>query len=77
MNCDLGYKVCYKKKNKSRLKTHIVTNSKWLADFEKKRCETYPQYNRKNKKLIRNVVWDVFPVKNLKEFNKLWKTSPF
>ena len=53
---DYGYKLCNKEK-----KVCKVTNSLWLAKFEKKQ----------NKNL------DIYPVKTYFEYSKLWRGCPF
>ena len=35
----LGYKLCYHKRGNNKMRRHVVTNSIWLAEFEKKYFE--------------------------------------
>ena len=71
-----GYKLCYKE-HKNKLTVHIVTNSYWLANEEMKYCKKYKQYSRKDNHLLINATWYVLPVRNKKEYKKLWKGCPF
>lgn len=72
-----GYKVCYRKIGKQKLKMFIVTNSYDLATWHVRWYEREPPKDRKTDKPILNVTWLVIPVKNFLEYKRLWRGCPF
>ena len=72
-----GYKVCYKKHGKRKLKIYLVTNSYDLAFWEVRWYETHSPPNRKTNFPITNVTWLIIPVKNYIEYKLLWRVARF
>lgn len=72
-----GYKVCYEEYKNNKLKLHLVTNSFDLAVWEIGNYHKYPQRDRKDNHLLINPIWHLLEVKNINEYNKLWKGCPF
>lgn len=70
-NCKYGYKVCYRKYGKSRLKIFCVTNSYDLAVWHVR------WYEREPPPKLEKPIWYIREVKTLKEYEKLWKGCPF
>ena len=66
-NNKYGYKVLYKEPYK-KLKLKLVTNSYQLALWE---IEDYIKQSKIRKQ------WYLYPVKDLQEYEKLWKGCPF
>lgn len=77
INNKYGYKVCYRKLGKSKLKIHLICNSYDLAMWEVQYYESHKVYDRKTKELIVNVEWVVIPIKTFIEYKWLWKGCPF
>lgn len=76
-NRDYGYKVCYRKKGKSKLKVYIVTNAYDLAAYHIRWYSKHTPNDRKTKRPIENVVWLIIPVKTKTEYKRLWRGCPF
>lgn len=72
-----GYKVCYKEENRNKEKVHLVTNSFWLANEEKKWYENHTEFDRKTKRILINPTWKIYPVKSYLEYSILWRGCPF
>ena len=77
MTKDYGYKVCYKQYGKRRWKVYLVTNRYDSALWHIRWYESHSPPDRKTKKLIRQVDWDVFPIKSYLEYKYLWRGCPF
>ena len=72
-----GYKVCYKQKGKSKIKTYLVTNTYNGAVDSVRWYEQSPPKDRKTERPIINVVWLILPIKNFIEYKWRWKGCPF
>ncbi len=68
-----GYKVCYKKQSKERLKIYLIVNSYDLAEFH---IRWYANHEPPNKTLL-DVTWIIVPVKTYAEYKRLWRDVPF
>lgn len=66
---DYGYKLCYKKKLRSKWKVYFVTNTYHSAEWHKNKYETCSP--------IKNATWIVLPIRTRKEFMRRWKGCPF
>ena len=74
---DYGYKVCYKKKGRRKLKIYVITNDKEFAETHIRWYEEKPPRARKTNKIIQNVEWCVLPITNYLEYKWLWRNCPF
>ena len=73
----LGYKLCYHKRGNNKMRRHVVTNSIWLAEFEKKYFEKHPEiWSKKHHKYITTTKWFVMPMRK-KESKHAWKNCPY
>lgn len=72
-----GYKVCYRKKGKSKLKIYIVTNTYDLAAYHILWYSKHTPKDRETKRPIENVVWLIVPIKTYIEYKRLWRGCPF
>ncbi len=72
-----GYKVCYKKKGKRKIKTYLVTNTYNSAVDSVRWYENSPPKDRQTQELVINVVWIILPIKNFIEYKWRWKGCPF
>ena len=65
MQDNYGYKVCYRKHGKSKLKIFIVTNAYELAAFHIRWYETHSQPNEN----LLDVIWTIVPIKPMPNIN--------
>lgn len=72
-----GYKVCYKKQGKNKLKLYLVTNTYDDACWSVRWYETHSPPDRKTNEPIRNVIWLIIPIKTYLEYRLLWRGCPF
>ena len=72
-----GYKISYQECGKRKIKIYLVTNTLNSAIWNIRWYQTTPQFDRKDNHLIDKPFWFLEKVKNLKEYNKLWKGCPF
>ena len=72
-----GYKLCYKNEGSKKLHIYVITNTFSLAEFEMKMCIKYPEQIKQSNKTIRGPTWLIIPIKNKREYKKLWKDCPF
>ena len=72
-----GYKVCYRKIGKSKLKIYIVTNTYDLAAYHIRWYSKHTPKDRETKRPIENVVWLLVPIKTYIEYKRLWRGCPF
>lgn len=70
---DYGYKLCYKKQGKEKLKIYIITNSYDLAEFH---IRWYAKHEPPDKTLL-DVTWVIVPIKTYAEYKRLWCEVPF
>ena len=70
---DYGYKVCYKRQGKSKLKLYLVTNTYDLAEWHIRWYESHSP----PEKTLEGVIWVIKPVTTLKEYQRLWEGCPF
>lgn len=70
---DYGYKLCYKKQGKEKLKIYIITNSYDLAEFH---IRWYAKHSPPDKTLL-DVTWVIVPIKTYAEYKRLWRSVPF
>jgi len=70
-NNKYGYKVCYRELGKTKLKLFFVTNSLDLAIWHIR------WYEREPPAKLRSPKWEIYEVKTLQEYEKLWKGCPF
>jgi len=64
-----GYKVCYRKFGKHKIKIHLITNSYELALLEIQYYESHKQNSDR--------IWIIKPIKNYFEYKWLWRGCPF
>lgn len=76
-NNKYGYKINYSENGKHKIKLYLVINTLDGAIWNIARYQSTPQYNRKNNQLIQNPFWFLEKIKDIKEYNKLWKGCPF
>lgn len=72
-----GYKISYKELGKRKAKLYLAINTLDGAIWNIRRYQTTTQYNKKTMKKLNKPFWFLEKVKNLKEYNKLWKGCPF
>ncbi|MCM1368194.1 MAG: hypothetical protein NC184_05260 [Roseburia sp.] len=72
-----GYKVCYRRKGKSRLKVYLVTNTYDGAMWNVRWYENNAPPDRKTHEPIKNVIWLILPIKSYLEYKWLWRGCPF
>ena len=72
-----GYKLCYSLPKSNKKHLFIVTNTYGLAEFEMNICLKQPEQVKQSNKTIRGPTWHIIPIKNKKEYKKLWKGCPF
>ncbi len=70
---DYGFKVCYKKQGKEKLKIFLITNAYDLAEFHIRWYETHSPPN----KTLLDATWVIVPVKTYAEYKRLWRNVPF
>lgn len=73
MQDNYGYKVCYKKQGKEKLKIYLIVNSYDLAQFHIRWYETHSPPNEN----LLNVIWTIVPIKTYAEYKRLWRNVPF
>ena len=79
-NNGLGYKLCFSFGNKKRLHRMLVTNVYSAAEFEVKwKLECFARYVGYPKlyNIIKQIKFYIIPVKNQKEYKRLWRGCPF
>ena len=76
-NGSLGYKLCYSIKNKRKKHICRVSNSLALLKLSLDllleciaECYKYKEYSQ-------NLKWYILPLKNKREYKRLWKGCPF
>ena len=72
-----GYKISFREFGKRKAKLYLAINTLDGAIWNIRRYQTTTQYNKKTMKKLNNPFWFLEKVKNLKEYNKLWKGCPF
>ena len=72
-----GYKVCYKQQGKNRWKLYFVCNTYDFAQWEMRWYENHSPPDRKTNKILEQVTWEIFPIRNYLEYKKLWRGCPF
>ena len=70
-NNKYGYKVCYRELGKTKLKLFFVTNSLDLAEWHIR------WYEREPPAKLHYPKWEIYEVKTLQEYERLWKGCPF
>jgi hypothetical protein len=65
-----GYKVCYKQEGGEKLKVYLVTNTYDLAYWHIRWYENHSPP-------IKNVIWQIVPIKTLFEYKLRWRNCPF
>ncbi len=70
-DCKYGYKVCYKKLGKTKLKTFLVTNSLYSAILLVRYYEQNPLPE------IKTSIWVIQEIKTLKEYKWRWHGCTF
>lgn len=68
-----GYKLCYKKQGKEKLKIYIITNTYDLAELH---IRWYAKHSPPDKTLL-DVTWIIVPIKTYAEYKRLWRNVPF
>lgn len=71
--CVYGYKLCYKKLGKEKLKIYIITNAYDLALWHVRWYAKHPPPD----KTLHNVTWVIVPIKTYAEYKRLWRDCPF
>lgn len=74
---DYGYKVCYKKQGKRKLKIYLITNTYDLAMYHIRWYAKHTPTDRKTKRPLENVEWLIIPIKTYIEYKRLWRGCPF
>lgn len=72
-----GYKVCYKRQGKSKLKLYLITNTYDLANWHIRWYAKHTPSDRITKRPIENVEWLIVPIKTYIEYKRLWRGCPF
>ena len=70
---EYGYKVCYKKQGKEKLKIYLITNAYKLAEWH---IRWYENHSPPDKTLL-DVTWVIVPIKTYAEYKRLWRDVPF
>lgn len=69
---DYGYKICYRRKGKNKLKSYIVTNN---YDYALWRVRWLEINNRDHP--LGDVTWVILPITSYLEYKWLWRGCPF
>lgn len=77
MKSKYGYKVCYQKQGKRKIKRYLITNSYGFAEWSVRWYETHPTEDRQTKRLLEDVTWLIVPIKTFLEYKWLWRGCPF
>lgn len=72
-----GYKVCYKKQGKEKLKIYLITNSYDLAEWHIRWYEKHTPKDRQTNRPLEKVIWLIVPIKTYIEYKRLWRGCPF
>lgn len=72
-----GYKVCFKRQGKSKLKIYLITNAYDLAIWHIRWYAKHTPSGKKTKRPIENVEWLIIPIKTYIEYKRLWRGCPF
>lgn len=72
-----GYKVCYRRQGRTRLKVYLITNTYDGAIWHVRWYETHSPPDRKTGKPIENAVWQIIPITTLAEYRLRWRGCPF
>lgn len=70
---EYGYKLCYKKRGKEKLKIYLITNTYDLAQWH---IRWYEKRSSPDKNLL-DVTWIIVPIKTYAEYKRLWRDVPF
>ena len=71
-----GYKVCYKKQGKQKLKIYLITNTYDSAIWSVRWYDTHSPPNSKTGKPIENASLLIIPIKTLIEYIWRWRGCP-
>ncbi len=72
-----GYKVCYRRQGRNRLKVHLITNTYDGAVWRVRWYETHSPPDRRTGKSIENAAWLILPITTLAEYRLRWRGCPF
>lgn len=72
-----GYKICYKRQGKHKLKIYLVTNTYRSAEWSVRWYESHPPLDKKTQKPLDCVMWLIIPIKTFIEYKRLWRGCPF
>lgn len=72
-----GYKVCYKRPSKNKLKLYLVTNTYDLAEWHIRWYESHSPPDRQTGVPLENVTWVIQPIQTQQEYKRLWRGCPF
>lgn len=74
---EYGYKVCYRKQGKEKLKIYLITNTYDLAEWHIRWYKQNAPKDNKTKRPLENVIWIIVPIKTYIEYKRLWRGCPF
>ena len=77
VNEHYGYKICYKKQGKYKLKIYLITNAYDIAKWHIRWYAKHAPIDRKTKRPIENIEWLIIPIKTYIEYKRLWRGCPF
>lgn len=72
-----GYKVCYKKQGKEKLKIYLITETYDLAEWHIRWYSKHTPTDRKTNRPLEKVIWLIVPIKTYIEYKRLWRGCPF
>ena len=74
---EYGYKVCYRKQGKEKLKIYLITNTYDLAEWHIRWYKKHTPTDSDTKRPLENVIWLIVPIKTYIEYKRLWRGCPF
>lgn len=72
-----GYKVCYKKQGKEKLKIYLITNAYDLAEWHIRWYKKHTPTDKETNCPLENVIWLIVPITTYAEYKHLWRDVPF
>lgn len=77
MNNKYGYKICYRIHGSDKMKIYLITNTYESAVWSVRWYENHSPPDRKTNEPLKNVTWQIVPIKTYPEYKRLWRDCPF
>ncbi len=72
-----GYKVCYQKQGKRKIKCYLITNTYSSAEWCVRWYNSHTPPDRRTNRPLERVTWLIVPIKTFIEYKRLWRGCPF